>query len=249
MKNTRGRWSGLMILALIGGLLSSCGGTAAPTSAPAEATSAPVTSIKVGVIYPLSGELAKIGEDVRNGLTLAIEDANAAGGIKSLGGAKIELIFGDSQGKPEIGISEVERLIQQEEVVMVVGCYNSGVTLPASQTAQRLQTPFLDDTAMADEITDRGYEWVFRVVGKASWYARDQVDFLKDFKDLTGYGLVVNTSFNVRGEPIVCTPEDAYRCFMRTEMDYLVLENFLLAKAEQPAQAQDESWKTEFELD
>lgn len=69
------------------------------------------------------------------------------------------------------------------------------------------------------------------------------------FAARTGCPILVNTSFNVRGEPIVCTPEDAYRCFMRTEMDYLVLENFLLAKTDQPRQDQDESWKTEFELD
>ncbi|MBP0012043.1 MAG: carbamoyltransferase [Roseofilum sp. SBFL] len=72
---------------------------------------------------------------------------------------------------------------------------------------------------------------------------------ISHFDKLTGCGLIVNTSFNVRGEPIVCTPEDAYRCFMRTEMDYLVLENFLLAKTDQPAWEKDESWKTEFELD
>jgi len=72
---------------------------------------------------------------------------------------------------------------------------------------------------------------------------------LKAFEASTGCPVLVNTSFNVRGEPIVCTPEDAYRCFMRTEMDYLVLENFLLAKTEQPVQEKDESWKTEFELD
>ena len=61
--------------------------------------------------------------------------------------------------------------------------------------------------------------------------------------------MLVNTSFNVRGEPIVCSPEDAYRCFMRTEMDYLVVENLLLAKKDQPQWDDDGSWKTEFELD
>ena len=61
--------------------------------------------------------------------------------------------------------------------------------------------------------------------------------------------MLVNTSFNVRGEPIVCTPEDAYRCFMRTEMDVLVVGDFVLAKAEQPERPRDESWKREFELD
>ncbi|MFM8295939.1 MAG: carbamoyltransferase, partial [Microcystaceae cyanobacterium] len=72
---------------------------------------------------------------------------------------------------------------------------------------------------------------------------------LQAFEQLTGCGVLVNTSFNVRGEPIVCTPEDAYRCFMRTEMDYLVLENFVLAKSEQPQWQKDETWKQEFELD
>ena len=73
---------------------------------------------------------------------------------------------------------------------------------------------------------------------------------LKAFEARTGCGVLVNTSFNVRGEPIVCTPEDAYRCFMRTEMDYLVLENFILAKPEQPARDDDDdSWREEFELD
>ncbi len=72
---------------------------------------------------------------------------------------------------------------------------------------------------------------------------------LSEFYKETGCPVLVNTSFNVRGEPIVCTPEDAYRCFMRTEMDYLVIENFLLEKSAQPARDEDESWKDEFELD
>jgi len=72
---------------------------------------------------------------------------------------------------------------------------------------------------------------------------------LSKFRDITGYGMLVNTSFNVRGEPIVCTPEDAYRCFMRTEMDYLVINNILFAKAEQPEWKEKDSWKTEFTLD
>ena len=61
--------------------------------------------------------------------------------------------------------------------------------------------------------------------------------------------MLVNTSFNVRGEPIVCTPEDAYRCFMRTEIDTLVLEHFILDKADQPALADDGRWREEFRLD
>ncbi len=72
---------------------------------------------------------------------------------------------------------------------------------------------------------------------------------IQSFEKQTGYGVIVNTSFNVRGEPIVCTPEDAYRCFMRTDMDTLVLGNCVLNKTEQPKNPQDEAWKTEFELD
>jgi carbamoyltransferase len=72
---------------------------------------------------------------------------------------------------------------------------------------------------------------------------------LTAFEDRTGCAVLVNTSFNVRGEPIVCTPEDAYRCFMRTEMDYLVIENFILEKPKQPHWEKDDSWKDEFELD
>jgi carbamoyltransferase len=74
-------------------------------------------------------------------------------------------------------------------------------------------------------------------------------DIIRAFYRRTGCPVIVNTSFNVRGEPIVCTPEDAYRCFMRTDMDVLVLENFVLQKAAQPARADDESWKKEFVLD
>jgi carbamoyltransferase len=72
---------------------------------------------------------------------------------------------------------------------------------------------------------------------------------LKAFDELTDCGVLVNTSFNVRGEPIVCTPTDAYRCFMRTEMDYLVVESFFMDKTDQPAWEDDASWQDEFELD
>jgi carbamoyltransferase len=69
------------------------------------------------------------------------------------------------------------------------------------------------------------------------------------FAERTGCGVLINTSFNVRGEPIVCTPDDAYRCFMRTEMDYLIIENFIMSKADQPHWERDDSWKDEFALD
>jgi carbamoyltransferase len=74
-------------------------------------------------------------------------------------------------------------------------------------------------------------------------------DLLREFDALTGCPVLVNTSFNVRGEPIVCRPEEAYACFMRTEMDHLVIGSLLLDKTRQPAAARDDSWKTTFSLD
>jgi carbamoyltransferase len=81
---------------------------------------------------------------------------------------------------------------------------------------------------------------------------RDHPDYhrvIEAFERLTGYAVVVNTSFNVRGEPIVCTPRDAYRCFMRTEMDVLVLEDCVLLKDKQPAAPADEDWRQVYALD
>ena len=74
-------------------------------------------------------------------------------------------------------------------------------------------------------------------------------NLINQFEAITGCPILINTSFNVRGEPIVYSPEDAYRCFMRTEMDYLVMQNILLDKAEQPKHKKDESWKEKFALD
>jgi carbamoyltransferase len=74
-------------------------------------------------------------------------------------------------------------------------------------------------------------------------------EIIEAFRQKTGCPVIVNTSFNVRGEPIVCTPEDSYRCFMRTEIDFLVLETFVLEKKIQPAFRDTTDWQTEFRLD
>jgi len=77
----------------------------------------------------------------------------------------------------------------------------------------------------------------------------DYYGLIKAFEDLTGCGVLVNTSFNVRGEPIVCTPEDAYQCFMRTHIDFLVVGPYLLSKTDQPEWTEEGDWRTEFQLD
>jgi carbamoyltransferase len=108
---------------------------------------------------------------------------------------------------------------------------------------ERLKTKRSDIPA----ITHLDYTARLQTVSKRD--KKDYHEIISAFKDLTGYGVVVNTSFNVRGEPIICSPEDAYRCFMRTEMDVLVIENFMLLKEEQPKWQEKEGWRDELELD
>lgn len=100
--------------------------------------------VRIGVVIPLSGPPAKFGAIQRNALTMAAEDVNNAGGIKSLGGARITLVFGDTRGEPDIGVTETERLITQEKVHAVLGAFQSGVGFPSSAVAERYQTPWVN---------------------------------------------------------------------------------------------------------
>ena len=145
-----------------------------------------VSEIKIGTLYPVSGDLAKLGDQCISGVKMAVEEINAAGGIKSMGGAKLTLVEADSQGKPDVGISEITRLCQQDNVTAILGTYQSSVALPATQTAERFQTPILITTAVADAITQKGYKYVFRICPLASWYARDQITFCKAMESLGG---------------------------------------------------------------
>jgi branched-chain amino acid transport system substrate-binding protein len=135
--------------------------------------------IKVGILLPLSGPIAPIGQNNRRGHQLAVEDINAAGGIKSLGGAKLVMVDGDTQGNPNTGIQETEKLARQG-VVAILGAYQSNVTFPSTQIAEKLGVPYIDPVAIADTITEgRNFKYTFKVAPKASWYARDQLAFVK----------------------------------------------------------------------
>jgi branched-chain amino acid transport system substrate-binding protein len=144
-------------------------------------------TVKVGILYPTSGDLADKGKDSVNGVTLAAEEINSAGGISALGGAKLELVLGDTRGNPDTGVKEAERLIKDKKVAVLIGTYQSSVTKPATQVAERLETPFIVSISIADVITERGFRYTFRIQPKAQFYARDQVRFLKDLGHLAGY--------------------------------------------------------------
>ncbi len=134
--------------------------------------------VTVGVILPLSGPLSTIGQTCKQGLDFAAKGVNNGGGIKSMGGAKIKLLYADSRGDPKIGMSEAERLIMKDNVSTLMGAYQSGVTLPATQVAERYKVPFVTVIAVADSITERGLKYVFRINEKADWTGKDIFKFL-----------------------------------------------------------------------
>ena len=117
--------------------------------------------VKVGVLHPVTGWASYSGTQCRLGAMLAIEDINAAGGIKSLGGAKIEAVLGDAQSKPEVGVAEIERL-HADGVSAVVGAYASAICLATTQAAAKYDLPHVVDIGVADSIVERGLPNTFR---------------------------------------------------------------------------------------
>jgi len=119
------------------------------------------TTVKLGVLHPVSGALSYSGQQGRLGASLAIEEINAGGGIKALGSARIEPVLGDAQSTPEGGNAEVEKM-NAAGVAAVVGGYASSICLAASQTAARYDLPYLVDVGVADNIVTRGLKNTFR---------------------------------------------------------------------------------------
>jgi branched-chain amino acid transport system substrate-binding protein len=146
---------------------------------PAQATT---QTVKIGNIIPLSGPSASVGIQGKNAREMAVEEINSAGGIKALGGAKLEMLYTDSKSDPTTGVTEAERMINTENVNLLTGCWNSAVTYPATQVAERYGIPFVVPVSVRDTITERGFKNVFRVAAKDSWWTRDQFNFLKDMQ-------------------------------------------------------------------
>lgn len=161
--------------------MSACGGSApGGTAAPAESG-----TVKIGSIHPLTGPLAFDGQQMSKAIKLAADKINADGGIESLGGAKLEILDADSQGKPEIGQSEAQRLTQAGAVALV-GPYQSAVAAQVATVAERSKVPFVIDVASADAILKQGYTYTFRLQPSSDTLGKYGARYLKELADRTG---------------------------------------------------------------
>src|SRR3954452_15178109 len=140
--------------------------------------------IKVGILQPVSGDMSYSGQQGRLGATLALEEINASG-IKAIGGAKIEPVFGDAQSTPEGGNAEVEKM-NSAGCAAVVGGYVSSICLAASQTAARYDLPYIVDVGVADSIVTRGLKNTFRFGPGFGVVAKAALDNLIALNDAAG---------------------------------------------------------------
>jgi len=158
-------------------------GLVVPVGAFAEKT------IKIGVIYPLTGGAAAAGRELRAGAELAAEIANNAmqdidmtmaknAGIQSLGGAKIELIFKDHEGNPTLGADLAKKLILDDKVDGLLGCYHSSVTKTVTAVAEQHGIPMINGTSTSPALTKRGFKWFWRTTPHDVWFTKDLFEFL-----------------------------------------------------------------------
>ncbi len=158
-------------------------GLVAPTGAMA------VEEIKIGVIYPLTGGAAAAGRELRAGAELAAEIANNVmpdlpmtmarnSGIKSLGGAKIKLIFKDHEGNPTLGADLAKKLILDDKVDGILGCYFSSVTKTVSAVCEQYGIPMINGSSTSPSLTKRGFKWFWRTTPDDTWFTKDLFELL-----------------------------------------------------------------------
>ena len=151
-------------------------------------------TVKIGGIFPLSGNAASAGVHAKAAIETAMDIINNAhpelgnfplaknAGLAGLGGAKVEVIFSDNQGSPATGQNQALRLITEEKVVAITGAYQSGITLTTSAIAEKYGIPFLNGESVAANLTERGFKWFFRTTPIATDFAKIYFEFLKDMK-------------------------------------------------------------------
>ena len=159
----------------------------------------PRIPIRIGVIFPLTGPVAQPGKDVLAAVKVVQDIVNnkhdldlplaRTEGLPNLGGAMIELVVADHQGKPEIGRGEAERLITSEKVVAIIGAYHSSVSAAASNVTERMQIPYLTGESSSPKLHTRGFEWFFRTGPHDGHYTRTMFDFIRDFEKEKGVKL------------------------------------------------------------
>ena len=197
----------------------------------AGSASAQDKTVKIGAIFPLSGNAASAGVHAKAAIEVGMDIINNAhpelgnfplaknAGLAGLGGAKVDVVFADNQGSPATGQNQTLRLITEEKVVALTGAYQSGITLTASAIAEKYGIPFVNGESVAANLTERGFKWFFRVTPVASDFAKIYHDFLTDMKaagvktdnvalvhDNTEYGTsvasVITSAFKEKGQAI-----------------------------------------------
>jgi branched-chain amino acid transport system substrate-binding protein len=167
----------VMALALAIGILTSSGAYAE-------------REIKIGAIYPLTGGAAAAGRELRAGAELAVRIANNAmadinmtmaknAGIKNMGGAKIKLIFKDHEGNPTLGADLAKKLILDDKVDGLLGCYHSSVTKTVSAVAEQHGIPMINGTSTSPALTKRGFKWFWRTTPHDKWFTKDLFELLQ----------------------------------------------------------------------
>src|SRR4029077_17094109 len=188
-------------------------------------------TVKIGAVFPLSGNAATAGAHTKAAIEVAMDIINNAhpelgnfplaknAGLAGLGGAKVEVVFADNQGSPATGQNQALRLITEEKVVALTGAYQSGITLTASAIAEKYSIPFVNGESVAANLTERGFKWFFRTTPIASDFAKIYYEFLTDMKaagaktdnvalvhDNTEYGTsvasVITSVFKEKGQNI-----------------------------------------------
>ncbi|OJF18280.1 MAG: hypothetical protein A6D91_06635 [Bacillaceae bacterium G1] len=175
----------LAFLLAIGVTACNSGSTGDSGNEGASGSQGAVKEVKIGSLHPLSGALAIDGQQMENAVKMAVDEVNEAGGIQSLGGAKVVLISGDSENKPEKGVSEVQRMAR-EGVVGIVGTYTSAVTLAATQEAEKQKIPFVVDITVSNEVTERGFKYTFRIQPNAKLMSENFLSYFKELNESTG---------------------------------------------------------------
>jgi branched-chain amino acid transport system substrate-binding protein len=157
------------------------------------ATSAAAAPVKIGIVNSMTGPEAPIGEDLSNGIKLAIEDLKK----KNI---EVQAIWEDDTGKPQVGISAMEKLATRDNVAGVVGAYTSAVTSVVAKTAERYKVPLVNPVASKEEITRQGYKYVFRVSATTNDYAQVLLDMALSFGQPKTIAILnENTDFGVSG--------------------------------------------------